>query len=74
MKLTRTCFFTWFTFFLTRHVFCTNIETRGGDTHVFSEWTESPCCLLLEASSAIDPESRKGLYRRITNPTWVIGK
>ena len=47
-----------------------NNRFQGKITHVFPNWTISPCYLRLEATSG--PETDKKLFRCVTNPIWII--
>jgi len=38
-----------------------NCGLQGEINHVFSNWTESPCYLRLEAASMIDPKTKESL-------------
>lgn len=45
---------------------------HGRITHMFSPWMESPSYVRMEAVSGIDPKTREGLFRCVTNPIWII--
>jgi len=64
---------------ITDQIDFTNLPTddyglKGQISHIFPNWTISPCYLRLEATSGLDPETAERLFRCMTNPIWIIVK
>jgi hypothetical protein len=47
---------------------------KGQLKHLFTNWTQSPCYLRLQASSMIDPQTGEGVFGCFTNPIWIVAQ
>jgi hypothetical protein len=48
------------------------IGFNGQLKHLFTNWTQSPSYLRLQAASMIDPKTGEGLFWCFTNPIWIV--